>query len=367
MNLDGNGSQDFRDAADNSRKLKGDRRAKLRATIDKAALAIRRRDPDGNMPLTESRSLTKAERLARYAGSEEDRRRSTRETVAAAIAKVGDVPMEADITDPHGRSVRDVLRQRYPGRNLSDILARGEQLEAALHDDPVAAREDMLSAYSRGPAEGLPAYKAPAYDHGVRGSIQRAKQDAADRADLAAAEAKHGRALPGKLATLELLDRALHSNPAGASARIAAAYGAPTVELQIPAYQAAQAQKQGAKAHQVRMDAILQTITGMIASGQLPRDDASHHEIANVLENPRFQHSADPTDSLRRAAAIIRHPDHVPSAGKGGKSSAPNLPRGAAAAASKSISGSGTDPNAAAVRGNGNISTREAIRNRMGR
>lgn len=351
MNLDGNGAQDFNST---NRRLKGDARAARRASIDKAALAIRKRDVDGVMPMTETRSLTKAERLARdHTGSEEQRRR-TRGSVASAIAKVADVPSDTGFSDPHGRSVREVLRQRYPGRSLSSILERGEQLQAALNDDPVAAREDMLAAYSRGPVEGLPAYKAPSHAHGVRGSIQRARQDASDAADLKAAQAKHGKNLPNVLAQLEAMDRALHTNPALASARIAAAHGAPATESQIPAYHEAQTKKRAAKDYAAQVDALDRHIKEGIAGGHLPGDPATLAEMTAIVQHPRFEHTAgNYTQTLRNAAAIAQHPDYVWTTGgkrPGKKGTASRRDPG-----SLSLSGSSPSAGHSAPRGTGGV------------
>lgn len=315
MNLDGNGSQSFDDT---NRRLKGDKRQALRASIDKAALAVRRRDVDGAMPVTPTRNLTKGERLARQAGSE-DERRSTRGSVAAAIAKVSGAPNDTDITGADYRMNRDALRQRYPGRSLSDMVSTAEQTEAAFKDDPVAARSAIMARYAQMPVENLPTYKPPVRADGLRGSLQRARQDQADAEDLKAAEAKYGKDLPQILAQLEAFDRGMINNPGHTSARLAAAYGAPATQEQIPAYQAKQAAKAKAAAHQEGYNNSLRGVQWAIHQGHIPGDEDTLHEIAAVLLHPRFQ--KNPTDfngTLRRAAAIATHPSHVRLTGKSG-------------------------------------------------
>jgi hypothetical protein len=205
------------------------------------------------------------------------------------------------------------------------------------------------------------AYKAPVFDHGVRGSIQRARQDQADAADLKAAEAKYGKDLPNVLAKLEAADRALHTNPALASARIAAAHGAPATESQIAPYQAKMAEKRAAKAHQQRFDVVVQHIVAETKARRIPTDEKTREEMAAIIQHPRFQHNPhNVPDTLRRAAAIATHPDHVWLTGKRANKG------GSSDAGSKSISGS---PGHAAtgVQRYGTSGVRGAVDRAMGR
>jgi hypothetical protein len=197
------------------------------------------------------------------------------------------------------------------------MVAHAEQLERQLIDDPVAAREALVARYSKFPPEKFPEFKAPQYDHGARGSIQRARKDQADAEDLAAAEARYGKGLPQILKQLEAFDRALIENPHHASAKLAVTYGAPALESQIPAYKAAQAAKQQARAHQERYDNIHRGVQLAIHHKLIPGDEATLTEMAAVMSNPKFQHSrTNPIDTMQRAAAIVAHPSHEWTTGK---------------------------------------------------
>jgi hypothetical protein len=363
MNLDGNGAQNFDDT---NRKLKGDKRQALRASIDKAALAVRSRDVDGNMPLTPTRTLTKQERLARNTGSE-DERRSTRGTVAAAMEKVSGAVGDTDISGEGYRSVRDALRQRYPGRSLSDMVSTAEQTEAAFKDDPVAARSAIIANYAKLPVENLPTYKPPVRAEGLRGSIRRATQDQADAQDLKAAEAKYGKNLPQILAQLEAFDRGMINDPANTSARLATAYGAPATHEQIAPYQAAQA----AKAHKKHIDDTrLNIVQHAIQHGHIPGDEATLNEIAAVMVHPKFQqHPTDPVDSLKRAAAIAKHPNwHNSKRGAGSSGSTGKRDAGSLSIGNSGVSLGDRASSGAARYGNGSgRTTRDAIRKAMAR
>ncbi|SIO53822.1 hypothetical protein SAMN05443247_07621 [Bradyrhizobium erythrophlei] len=283
--------------------------------------------------------LTKQERLAaaaskgtRDTGSPKERN-AVKSAVQRAMEKVSGIPSDAEISESDARAVREVLRQRYPGRKLSAMIATAEETEKSFLDDPVAARSAIMASYLKMPFENLPTFKAPKYADGSRGSIQRAQQDQADAEDLAAASAKYGAGLNQILKQIEAFDRGMITDAAHTSARLSAAYGAPSVEAEIAPYQQAQAQKQAAKAHQQAFHNRCKGIQMAIQHGLIPGDEETLHEIAEVLLNPQFQrHPTDVLDSLRRAAAIATHPGHVWTTGK--KSRRANSDAG-----SKSISG----------------------------
>lgn len=297
--------------------------------------------------------LTKQERLA-AAASKGDRttgglaeRRELRGAISRAMEKVSGIPSDTEMSTEDARAVRELLRQRYPGRKLSDLIARGEQIEQDFLRDPVQARDALIAGYALMPAENLPTYKAPKQADGLRGSIQRAQQDQADAEDLAAASGKYGKGLNQILAQLEAFDRGMIENPGYMSARLATAYGAPATEGQIPAYQTAQAQKQAQAAHEQRWNQIHEGVCAAIQHGHIPSDPATLNEMAAIMALPQFQHDQNGLNTLKRAAAIALHPEHKRITGKTGKSGA--TPRG-----SRSISGG--SPNAS------HDSTRSSIR-----
>ncbi len=296
--------------------------------------------------------LTKAERLAaaKSTGRRETgglaERRATAGSVAKAIAAVADVPSDTDISDAEFRYIREILRQRYPGAKLSAMLAEGARMEQMLINDPVAAREHLIAAYSRTPPSK--AFAEPERAHGIRGSVARAKQDQEDSEDLKDWIAKFGKRLPSILAELEFVDRELRRDVAGASAKMAVRYGAPAVESEIEPYKARMAQKEQA-AHVERLSQ--QRIKGVqlaIYHGLIPGDAETLNEIAEVLLHPQFQkHPTDALESLRRAAAIARHPEHV---WKTGKRAAKRADAG-----SKSIGGGSPSAGHVAPRGTGGV------------
>lgn len=283
-------------------------RAERRAALRKAAAKI------------EARNETKMERLARQQGraretGSEAERRETRGSVAKAAAAMADAPMDKEFSGQEYRNLREKLRQRYPGRKLSEMLTEAAKLEQMLMDDPVQAREALHAAYSR--AQYAPEYVEPKYASGLRGSLQRARIEQQDAEDLKDFVAKYGRRLPQILAELEVMDRALTADPATASAKLAARFGAPVLESEIAPYVA----KQEAKAQQAQLQAIFNDrcrgIQLAIEHGHIPGGDDNLNEIAAVMEDPNFQHH--PTDgfgNLKRAAAIIQHPDHQWRTGK---------------------------------------------------
>jgi hypothetical protein len=259
----------------------------------------------------EAKYATKAERLAaeapvRTTGSEVERA-STRGSVTKAAASLDSVPSDKEFSTNEFRKIREVLRQRYQGKSLSSMLAEAAKMEAMLLDDPVQGREALVAAYSR--AAPTTAFVEPQHAKGLRGSLQRARQDQQDAEDLAHWTARYGKRLPQILAELEYTDRALRENAAHASAKLAVRFGAPALESEIEPYQARQHQKQVAR----RADEIGHTVVdALISQGHVPDDEDHLNEVVAVLQDPKFQH--DRTDAAKtfwRASQIARHPDHA--------------------------------------------------------
>src|SRR5689334_363080 len=115
------------------------------------------------------------------------------------------------------------------------MLQEAARMEQTLMDDPVAARDHLVAAYSR--AQPATAYIEPTYGKGLRGSLQRARQDQADAEGLKDWIARYGKRLPQILAELEFTDRSLRHDTGMAPAKLAARFGAPAVEAEIPAYE----------------------------------------------------------------------------------------------------------------------------------
>jgi hypothetical protein len=176
-------------------------------------------------------------------------------------------------------------------------------------DDAVAAREQLLAAFSRvAPAR---AFKEPEYDRGSRGAVQRARQHQQDLQDLQEWIERYGKRLPGILIQLEALDTELRADPSMASARLAARHGAPAIQSEVPAYVAKMQQKEQQKAYERREADVVKGIQLAQQHGLLPSDEESMAEIAVVLQHPHFQFGDDAWDALQRAAGIVAHPNHV--------------------------------------------------------
>lgn len=316
-----------------------DHGAKVRAERRNAIVRAREKVESGwsrpTGPLTKRERLAAANLKGTSTTGSLEERRSALSSVRKAMALVNEIPSDKEIGDAEYRMNRDALRQRYPGRSLSDMVSTAEQTEAMFLADPVAARSAIIARYALMPVENLPKYRAPVYDASPRGSMQRARQDQADAEELRAAEAKYGKHLPQILAQLEAFDRGMINDPGNTSARLACAYGAPATYEQIGPYKAGRVVKEQAAALQQRHDNIHRGVQEAIKAGHIPGDEASLSEIAAVLQDNRFQHSANGFDTLRRAAAIATHPDHVRLTGK--QRSSDSL-RGSAG--TKSISGS---------------------------
>jgi hypothetical protein len=274
-----------------------------KSSIKKARAAV---EKDWNRP-----SQTKAQRLAaaaskgtRFNGSLQERR-STLGSVQKAMAAVEGIPSDTELSAPEARAVREVLRQRYPGRKLSEMIATAEQLDQALKADPASGYDTLMSHYGHGMlAENLPVFRAREYSEGLRGSLERAREDQSDSEDLAAASTKYGKGLNQILAQIEIFDRGMLENPGFTAARLAVAAGAPATEREIPAYKASRAAKEQ---FQKRSDDMFRGIQMAKEHGLLPDFDKPEVSAAilAVMKHPDFRHH--PTDGL----ATIRHAHHV--------------------------------------------------------
>lgn len=279
--------------ADIRAKMQAERKAALR----KAAAAV------------ETRATTKAERLAkternRETGSEAERRQ-TRGMVAKALEKVAAAHPDVNLTAADTREALAKLKHYYPGKSAGEIVAEAAKWDAAMRDDPVAGREAMLEHYSKLSPEHFKPYEPVKQAAGLRGSLQRARQDQEDAQSLAAAQKRYGAALPHILAQLERWDSSLRADPVAASARLAVSQGAPVTERQVPAYLAARAEKAHAAHVAKRHAEILKGIDLAIHHGVIPGDEEHLANVAAVLAHQDFKHH--PTDGLAtlRAASAV--------------------------------------------------------------
>lgn len=301
----------------------------VRKSLDKVA---RRRALARAREAVESRPVqTKAERLAEqarrsYPGSEQERR-LTREAVARAVEKVAPLPDDKTFATDEFRKTCETLRQRYPGRKLSEMLADAQKLEELLMSDPASAFDTLRAAYHR--AAPAAEYVEPSHSAGIRGSVQRAHQAQADNEDLQAYIERYGNRLPTILKDLEALDRNLRRDPNFEAARLSARFGAPAVNSEIPAYK----ERMAVKEAQQRYDRVLKGVDMAIEHKIIDGHEDNLTEIAAILGHPQFVHNPhDGLDTLRRAQAIASHPNHqrlTPKSAKPAKSDA----------GSKSISG----------------------------
>ncbi len=203
------------------------------------------------------------------------------------------------MTGSETRQILENLRQRYPGVPVSVMLDQAQALEQSFLRDPVAAREQLISNYSRMTPDQMPTFKAPQYDHGVRGSIQRGRQDQADAEDLKGYQTRFGKGLPQILKQIEAADRGMIHTPGATSARLATTYGAPATQSDVPAYEAKQA---AAKAHNDRMKGVQLAIHHGLISG----DEADLNMMADVLAHPQFKRTPDKLADLRMAHEVVQ-------------------------------------------------------------
>lgn len=318
-----------------------------RAAIAKAAKTVEDRP-----------AQTKSQRLANAqykTGADRDtgsnaERRATHSSVAKAAASLANEASDSMFSDPDFRAARAALRQRYPHGKLSDMCELAAALTERLNEDPAAAFLEIQGAYSRLP---LQRGKPVEFAKGLRGSLQRAQVDQADAADLADWAQRYGKRLPDVIKELAALDAALSSNTVFEAAKLAARYGAPANDSEVPEYEVHMAAKQAQKAHAAQakqdFDARCKGVQMAIERGLIPGDEPTLNEIAEILLHKygTFQHTTDKLGDLQRAAAIAKHPDH-----RARKVEVARRER----AGQKSISGApGTGQGARDVRGKGGV------------
>lgn len=330
------------------------RRKDRKAALSKAAAAV------------EEKHQTKAERLAsnerklvRTTGSNLERRH-TAGIVAAAAEKVAADHPDVDLNTQDVREAIAKLKHYHPRHTIGEIVERAAVWDQVFKDDPIGARELMLEELVKLPPECFRPYEAAQSSNGrIYGTVSRAAQKHEDAESLKVAVRQYGPNLPHLLQQLARWDQALREDPHNATARLAASSGAPVSVRQVHAH-AAKMEKQAAV--QQRFDNLAYGIQLAIDGGHLGHvDEDTLQEMAAIMALPGFQHNqADALDTLKRAAAIARHPQHQRLTGK---QAAPVVER-QSDAGQKSIGGApghGQGENAFDDR-RGQRSTRDAIR-----
>lgn len=130
-----------------------------------------------------------------------------------------------DLTTKEAREHRAALKARFPGESLSAIVKRFEGWESQFRKDPVATREAIMAEYLKVTPQNFDKPKDGDKEKSIQGSLKRADADAQDLADLKEFTDKFGDKAPHLLRQLVEYDKDLLNDPAGASARLAAAYG----------------------------------------------------------------------------------------------------------------------------------------------
>ncbi|WP_316178252.1 MULTISPECIES: hypothetical protein [unclassified Bradyrhizobium] len=282
--------------------------AERKAALRKAAAAV------------EARAQTKQERLAnnerqlvRTVGSNLERR-WTHSTVASAMEKVAADHPDVNLDTAEVREAIAKLRHYHPRFTIGEIVERAAAWDRAFKEDPIGARELMLEDLVRLPLESFRPYEAEKRAEGMRGTVQRARQRHEDAESLKDAVKTYGANLPHLLMQLQRWDQSLREDPHNASARLAASTGAPVSVRQVQEY-GAKLERQAA--YQQRFDNMMHGLALAIDHGHIPGDEDTLQEMAAIMALPTFQHNrTDALDTLKRAAAIARHPQYKRLTGK---------------------------------------------------
>ncbi|MGC2776836.1 MAG: hypothetical protein WA418_14505 [Bradyrhizobium sp.] len=329
--------------------------AERRAALRRAAAAV------------EARHQTKAQRLAsndrkmvRETGSNLERRQTVG-IVAKAVERVAADHPDVDLNTADVREAVAKLKHFHPGRTIGEIVERAAVWDMAFKEDPIGARELMLEELVRLPSESFRPYEPAKRVDGMRGTVARARQQQEDAASLKVAVRQYGPNLPHLLQQLARWDQALREDPHNATARLAASTGAPVSVRQVHAHAAKMEQQ---AAYQQRFHNIIQGLQLAIEGGHLGYvDEDVLQEMAEIMALPNFVHNqADALDTLKRAAAIARHPQHKRLTGKKAAPAPERRDPG-----QMSISGApGHGQGNYVDRERGKRSTREAVANAMG-
>lgn len=229
------------------------------------------------------------------------------ETLDRAFKKADEkrAPTSREMNDEDVRKARRELRDRFPGHSLASRLESFEKWEEAFKRDPIGTREAIMAEYLKMAPQNFSKSKEREYSKDIRGSIDRAEENARDVADLKPYMDKYGKNFPHLLKQLNSIEADLIADPVGTSARLAATYGAPATEAQQQQHEQQQAQQQYRERRVADMhkafDLIVQhKIMPGIESPEL------QDKIADVLESKDFVRTGDPLQDLRTAYVVAQ-------------------------------------------------------------
>jgi hypothetical protein len=227
-----------------------------------------------------------------------------------------DKPSDKDLTTKEAREHRQALRAKYPGADLGKVFAAFEAWDEAFKKDPVATRQMLLDQYLKTSPENFAKAKPREYQQGVRGSIERAREDQRDLEELAPHIEKHGSKFTHFMRQLVELDAAMTNDPVGTSARLAANYGA----LNAPAKQAHQQPQEQPRpikplherTPEEDFSNVYEAVGRIVESRDHPsvampgiENEDVLNGIADALTNGAVKRTADRMADLRAAYALV--------------------------------------------------------------
>lgn len=249
-------------------------------------------------------------------------------------------PMQTkEFNDPEIVKHRRELRERFGGTKLSARMEQFERWEAQFKKDAVGTREAIMGAYLKFTPQNFKQSKPGKEGEGLTGALDRATEGADDLADLKPFADKYGEKLPHLLRQLNEIEKELIADPVGASARLAASYGAtdePAQQQQLPP----------PKSPQEEYERVSKGLEGLIHHDKVfpaLANEEIAEGVAFVLE--RMQRTPDRMADLRTAYGIVvGEPAAAPAA------TAPPDAKG-----SKSIHGAPSPPSTGSSRARGGV------------
>ena len=266
----------------------------------------------------EARSIAAAHKMgerAAYVPTDD-----TDDDVRSAIAEVGDTRSDREAFD-RSRENREELAWRYPDTKVGDLIKRFSGLHDDFKRDPMQAADHLARHYLAQPArfskpKAREAEQPPAYldeygrqewlrDQDAREAFRNAGHDRAENdAFKATAEDRAflKKAFPQltfdqAIERITSLDADLTADPLGASAKLAATFGAPITQMHHDEIRHVGEAQQSVLRMQEGLDRV-------VSSGKLPGIENMMDAVADVLEGPSFQRSGDAGVDLEAAYRV---------------------------------------------------------------